>query len=539
MSAQQPRQPVPGAPVSSQLAKVPQANIQRSTFDLSHGHKTNIDAGFLYPLADFEVLPGDTFRLGVSGVVQMLALKQQLMDALHLDLHWWFVPNRLVMDEWVLLNGERPDPDTPIDVLVPIVESGTGFVADSYADFMGWPLGIAQANMTESPIALPLRALVLTYNTWYRDQNLIDSVPLNTGSTNDTMADFPLLRRGKRKDPFTSMLPWAQKGDPVSVPLGTTAPVVSDGTSPTFVSLGGGGMSGNLYAPTALGVSNGLNLLAVGGGVLGANHNVAFDSSGLEVDLSAATAITINALRLAFATQQVLELFARGGTRYPEVIQSLFGVTNPDARLQRPEFLGGASVPINIHSVVNQTATASGPAMGVRTAFGHAQFMDQAQVMHSFTEHGWVLLVASVRQEYTYWQGLDRRFTRRSLYQYYMPPFAMLGEQDVRRWELFMDGTAGDDNLLGYQERWVDYRWQKSKVTSLMRPSASGTLASFHLAQQFDNTLELGQDFIEENPPLARVVAVTDEPVFNVDLFVQNIAARALPVSSVPGLRSM
>jgi len=468
-----------------------------------------------------------------------------------MDLHWWFVPNRLTYENWELLQGQRPDPATPIDKLVPVVTppAGTGFLEGSLADDMSWPLGIAPGSMYIHPTALCLRSFNLIYNTWYRDQNLIDSLPVPTGDGPDAMTNYVRPRRGKRKDQFTSALPFAQKGTAPTLSLGTSAPVTVTGPGSASPAVGfdlpgqgfqGLQLQGGAFNPGIVLIQNPAldpTAPAITPYVLAGSLTLTGTA-----DLTGATAITVNALRQVVAIQHLLELYARGGTRYTETIHSLFGVTSPDARLQRPEYLGGTTIPINIHTVVNQTATAAGPALGERKSFGHGQFSGMAPALHSFTEHGVILLIGSVRQEYRYWQGLAKRFTRRTLYDFYVPPLANLGEEPVAVSELLMDGSAHDQDTFGYQERWYAYRNQQSKVTHKMRPSATGTLASFHLAQEFTNTpdpLELNQDFIEENPPMARVVAVPSEPIFNADLWFTVHATRPLPLFSVPGLQTL
>lgn len=552
---------MPGSDPSHAFSKVPQAHIPRSQFDLSHKHTTDIDAGILYPLFDMEVGPADTFDVDVTGVIQMLSLKQQLMDSLYLDLHWWFCPHRLVWGNFPTQQGERLDPDTDINITSPVMgQTADGpFTAQTMADYLGWPLDVNTGDMTNLPTAFVPRSYNLIYNTWYRDQNLIDSVLVPLGDGPDQMVDFPLRRRGKRKDRFTSMLPWPQKGASVGIPLGGTAPLQVTG-SPTNFSIPGfdatmrsaAGGAGTNYGNVWQTFSSG-DILSHPAGSPPATtdvyvhvdgNDVPFSdlAPGMEADLSSATAVTINALRLAVATQQLLERDARGGTRFTEVIHSHFGVVSPDARLQRPEYLGGGTIPIMVHSVVNQTQTASGPALGQRAAFGEATFVKQAGFVQSFTEHGTLLCIGSVRQEYTYWQGLHRKYQNYTRYDNYLPTFATVGEQPVYTRELLCDGSAQDDVVMGYQEAWAHLRSELGKVTSKMRPSATGTLAAWHLAQVFTNTpdpLELTQDFIEENPPMARVVAVPSEPIFNVDLYCSVKATRPLPVFSAPGLLTL
>jgi len=527
MSNANPRQVVPGSDPSHAFSKVAQADIQRSKFNLSHEHKTTIDAGYLYPLFNFEVIPGDTFDAKVTGVVQMLSLLQQLMDSLYMDLHWWFVPNRLTWTNWERMNGQRTDPSQSIDITMPLLTPPVaGFTQGSYADYMGYPLGVASANFTEKPTANYLRSLNLIYNTWYRDQNLIDSVTVNTDDGPDAYTDYPLLRRGKRKDYFTGALPWPQKGDSVLLPLGDTAPVVSTG----LLQLGSiGGASRDIRMEP---IAN--QYVSYSGATAGAITAMEY-KSGLEVDMASATSVTINALRLAIATQQLLERDARGGTRYVEIVLSHFGVISPDARLQRPEYLGGGTVGINV-SPVAQTFTnaevAAGDLGAVATGLGSAGFQK------SFTEHGWVLGLVSVRAEQNYQNGIEKMWNRRTRYDHYWPALAHLGEQGIQTREIFAVGdVVADDAIWGYQERYAEYRYKPSRITGLMASNATVSLDYWHLAVDYGDVVPpLNGYFLAENPPIERVIAVTNQPHFILDMWFDLKCQRPMPVYSVPGM---
>lgn len=527
MSNSNPRQVVPGSDPSHAFSKVAQADIQRSAFDLSRSHKTTVDTDYLYPFFSEEVIPGDTFSVAPTIVAQMLTLKQQLMDSLFMDIHYWFVPRRLVWTNWQKMQGERENPDDSIDYTIPqtVAPAVTGWEEGTIYDYLALPTKVPALSAD----ACYLRAYNLIYNTWYRDTSLIDSVTVPTDNGPDAYSTYTLLKRGKRKDYITSCLPWPQKGDAVSLPFGDTAPVELLGTitSPMTMRLA-----------SDRSVAGNTNLDQNGGYIVNASaEGLVVDPNGqLYTDLSAATAVTINALRQAITIQQLLERDARGGTRYTEIIHSHFGVVSPDARLQRPEYLGGGTIPVMIHSVVN-TNQASGSVLGNRAAFGNAVSSGGLGFTQSFTEHGIILGLLSIRQEYTYQQGLDRRFSRQTRYDFYMPTFANLGEQAVLRKEVSALGTSVDAETFGYQERWAEYRCALGRVTGKFRSNATGTLDSWHLAQEISGTPTLNQDFIEENVPVDRVVNVPSEPIFSIDSFTAVRATRPLPVFSTPGLR--
>jgi hypothetical protein len=517
---------------------VPKADIPRSSFNIQTTHKTTFDAGYLVPVYVDEVLPGDTFNLRMTAFTRLATPLYPTMDNLYLDSFFFFVPNRLIWSNWQKFMGQQDNPGDSTSYVIPqIVSKTSGYDVGSLFDYMGLPtLGQVNTGSTVSHAALHLRAYNLIYNEWFRDQNLQNSVVINKGDGPDLYTDYTLLKRGKRHDYFTSALPWPQKGTAVSLPLGTSAPVVSDGTSPSFHKTG---LTTNypLSNRDISGSDYGLYLPNSGG----SGTTVQFGNSGLYADLSSATSATINQLRQSFQIQKLLERDARGGTRYTEIVRAHFGVISPDARLQRPEYLGGGSTPIQINPIAQTSGTnASGTstplgnlaAMGTGLANGHG-------FTQSFTEHGVIIGLVSVRADLTYQQGLRKMWSRSTRYDFYFPAFAMLGEQAVLNKEIYVTGTSSDSAVFGYQERWAEYRYNPSLITGLFKSTSAGTIDGWHLAQKFTSLPTLNSTFIQENPPISRIVAVgsgANGQQFLCDTFFNNRVARPMPLYSVPGL---
>lgn len=539
------------------FSDAPAMYMRRTKFDRSHVYKTTFNSGKLIPIFVDEVLPGDTTRMSVNYFARLATPIKPIMDNIYLDWFFFFVPNRLVWDHWQNFCFEQEDPEDKTDYVIPTITSA-GNSDNAYIgslwDYFGLPVNTS--NNISDINALPFRAVYLIWNEWFRDENLQRSVKIQKGDTNEVLDSsrasdqpswvftsdtnvFPGLAcppRGKRHDYFTSALPWTQKGPGVNISLTGNAPVYGDGQR-----LG--------FAPNAAG--NAVGYLGMTGNV-GAIFRHQDDSewdgdtsafvtsdgkkSGLLADLTGVSAVTINGFRTAFQMQKFYERLARGGSRYTEVLRSFFGVVSPDARLQRPEFLGSFTKMVMVNPIAQTSATDTTSPQGNLSAYGVT-----ASNFHGFTksfvEHGYIIGFVCARADLTYQQGINKMWLRSTVYDFYWPTFAHLGEQAIELREIYAQGTKDDTTVFGYQERYAEYRYKPSQITGKFRSSVTGgNLDVWHLSQFFSNAPTLNEEFITENPPIKRIIAVQDEPEFLLDVGFRYTTVRPIPMFGTPGL---
>jgi hypothetical protein len=480
----------------------------------------------LVPIFVDEALPGDTFNLDMSGFGRLATPINPIMDNMYLDTFFFAVPCRLLWDNWEKFHGEQTNPGDSTDYTVPVISTPSGgYDVGSLADYFGLPTEVEIEDVN----ALHFRAYNLIYNEWFRDQNLIDSVQVDTDDGPDLDTDYVIKKRSKRHDYFTSCLPWPQKGDAVALPLGSSAYIKTDSLTSYP------GVPDDNYI---------VNYRSSGGATTFRSSSTLDDIGGdfsnssavnLYADLSDATAATINQLREAFQVQKLYERDARGGTRYTEIIKSHFGVTSPDARMQRPEYLGGNSTPLNINAIAQTSSTDATTPQGNLAAMGTVGFSRNG-FSKSFTEHCVIIGLANVRADLTYQQGINRMWTRQTRFDYYYPALAHIGEQAVLSKEIYADGTANDDDVFGYQERFAEYRYKPSQITGKFRSTYATSLDPWHLSQEFSSRPSLNETFITSDTPIERCIAVVDEPHIIFDSYFDLKCVRPMPMYSVPGL---
>lgn len=534
---------MPSRNTESHFSMLPRQNIVRSKMDIETTHKTTFNASQLIPIyVDQDILPGDTWSIDMSSVVRMTTPLKPIMDNLYMDIYAFAIPHRLVWEHWKEFNGENKNGAwvASTEYTVPMFTTPDGGAqTGTLMDYMGIPIGVSNLKFSQ----LPIRAYCLTWNEWFRDQNVtapitdyIDDTNRQASNTEPTLGGEP-LKVYKFHDYFTSALPEPQKGTAVSIPLGTTAPVITNGQVTKFVAQ-------DTYGSGAKTVVNG----SFNGGATGSTQDARFylpsnspadgTDTNLYTDLTSATAATINALRLAATIQQVYEKDARGGTRYTEIIRNHFGVLSPDARLQRPEYLGGKRIPINIQQIVQQSESSENQYLGQTGAMSQTADSDHV-FTKSFTEHTIVLIMVAIRQDHTYQQGLERQWSRERRFDYYLPLMANLGEQPILMKEIYATGTEADDDVFGYQERWAEYRYRPSRISGEFRSTYARPLDSWHLGDLYEDEPILSTEFLKETDQyINRVIAVnsSEQNQFIGDFFFKMTATRPMPIYSIPGI---
>lgn len=513
------------------FAQIPDVRMARSQFDRSHTLKDTFNFDYLIPVFVDEILPGDTCNVTLNCFARLATQLVPIMDNLYIDFFFFFVPNRLLWTNWEKFNGAQTNPGDSTSYVLPSLDAFSAGApdVDTIYDKMGLPTDVAGAWTLGN--TLPLRAYNKIWNAWFRDENLQNSVTDNTDDGPDAIADYALLKRGKRHDYFTASLPSPQKGTAISLPLGTVAPVVTTDAVPKVSTAAAGFTNQDLYVSTTAGY------LTQGFGSTGSTQTIKFGSvTGLQADLTNATAATINQLRQAMQVQGLLELDMRGGTRYVEILQAHFNVTSPDFRLQRPEYLGGGQTRINSHPVAQNSPTSGGNYFAQLGAFATSSSQgSNIGFTKSFVEHGYVIGLACARADITYQQGINRMWNRSTRYDFFWPKLQELGEQSVLNKEIYLAGSGGTDtSVFGYQERYAEYRYKPSEIHGQFRSTYASAIDQWHMAEEFGSVPALNSTFIVQNTPITRALANSSAPQILFDAWFNYKHARPMMTYSVP-----